>query len=233
MISTRELVLVGTALVLILLGFLFPLRQFSRNQTLRHLLLHSLFAGIVLAEVAVLERFKIFEGNFVNLHSLGPFWFRILICILALDLFSYFWHRLNHASSWFWKWHKFHHQAEVMDPLAAYRFHPVEVFFGYQLRSSVIFLSGFGADEVSAFVIVYGILNLFQHSNFRIPSPVHKILSRILVTPYIHHVHHLRNRESQNSNYSTIFIFWDKLFGTYTAPGLIQENDIGLDWGAK
>ncbi|MGE4107769.1 MAG: sterol desaturase family protein [Bacteriovoracia bacterium] len=233
MIGNRELVLVGAALVLILLGFFFPLRRFSRNQAIRHLLFHAFFSGIVLAEVAALERFRVFEGSFFSLQSLGPLWFRVLICILVLDLFSYFWHRLNHTWSWLWRWHKFHHQAEAMDPLAAYRFHPIEVFFGYQLRATLIWLLGFGADEISTFVILYGVLNLFQHSNFRIQPTVQTFLSKIVVTPNLHHVHHLRDRGSQNSNYSTIFIFWDKLFGTYTEPGVVRENDIGLDWSSK
>jgi len=104
---------------------------------------------------------------------------------------------------------------------------------GYQLRAFVIWSLGFGAQELGIFILIYGMLNLFQHSNLRLPERFERFLSLIFVTPRLHHMHHLRDKSSQNSNYSTIFIFWDRLFGTYTAPGVIRENDIGLDWNNK
>jgi hypothetical protein len=40
-------------------------------------------------------------------------------------------------------------------------------------------------------------------------------LEKILVTPSHHRVHHAINKEYIDKNYSQIFIFWDKLFGTF------------------
>ncbi len=233
MLGTREIVLLLAALGLSLLGFVFPLRNFSKKLALRTLLFHALFAGVVLTEVALLERFKFFESRTFEQAYFGSFWIRVTVCVLSLDLLSYWWHRLNHNFGLLWKLHKFHHKTEFMDPLAAYRFHPVEVFLGYQLRAFVIWSLGFGVQELGMFILIYGTLNLFQHSNLRLPERFEQILSLILVTPRIHHMHHLRDKSSQNSNYATVFIFWDRLFGTYTAPGVIRENDIGLDWSQK
>jgi|GEM_PF-3404860 len=233
MIGVREVTLVSAAILLTVCGLIFPLRTFQRTKRTRYFLFHLLFTGIVLGEVAILEKYKFVSGNIFTVGSLESPWVKMLVCILSLDLLSYFWHRLNHTWAFLFRWHKFHHQTEVMDPLAAYRFHPIEVFFGYQLRTAVIWILGFGANEISGFVLVYGLLNLFQHSNLRLPWQVDKFLSNIFVTPRIHHMHHLRDLSSQNSNYSTIFIFWDKLFRSYTAPGVIGENDIGLNWSDK
>ncbi len=40
-------------------------------------------------------------------------------------------------------------------------------------------------------------------------------LEKILVTPSHHRVHHAINKEYIDKNYSQIFIFWDKLFGSF------------------
>ena len=40
-------------------------------------------------------------------------------------------------------------------------------------------------------------------------------LEKIIVTPSHHRVHHAINKEYIDKNYGQIFIFWDKLFGTY------------------
>jgi hypothetical protein len=41
------------------------------------------------------------------------------------------------------------------------------------------------------------------------------ILEKIIVTPSHHRVHHAINPEYIDKNYSQIFIFWDRLFGTF------------------
>ncbi len=43
------------------------------------------------------------------------------------------------------------------------------------------------------------------------------LLEQILNTPSHHRVHHGVNNQYLDKNYAGIFIFWDKLFGTFTA----------------
>jgi sterol desaturase/sphingolipid hydroxylase (fatty acid hydroxylase superfamily) len=40
-------------------------------------------------------------------------------------------------------------------------------------------------------------------------------LEKIIVTPSHHRVHHAINKEYIDKNYGQIFIFWDKMFGTF------------------
>lgn len=49
------------------------------------------------------------------------------------------------------------------------------------------------------------------------------------VTPHMHKVHHSRVQKETDSNYSNIFSFWDRLFGTYTAEIDFQRLHYGLD----
>ena len=48
-------------------------------------------------------------------------------------------------------------------------------------------------------------------------QPIHKMgwLEKIIVTPSHHRVHHAINKEYIDKNYGQIFIFWDKLFGSF------------------
>ncbi len=217
------------AVVLLLLQYFWPLRKFSRSTASKNILFHALFSILIIAEVRVLSQWPALpQSSLLNFHTEYRA-IDFLLCFLGLDLLSYFWHRINHMLPFLWRFHEFHHKATSLDPLAAYRFHPVEVFLGFQLRALVVWFLGFSSQEVAVFIVLYGSFNLFQHSNLRLPKSLDEILSWVFVTPTRHHVHHLRGREFQNSNYATVFIFWDKLFKSYKNPQRIQPNDIGLN----
>ena len=47
------------------------------------------------------------------------------------------------------------------------------------------------------------------------------LFARIFVTPSTHRVHHGYNPEYIDKNFGAVFIFWDKLFGTY-APEVAE-----------
>jgi hypothetical protein len=53
------------------------------------------------------------------------------------------------------------------------------------------------------------------------------ILEKIIVTPSHHRVHHAINPEYLDKNYGQIFIFWDKMFGTYQE----ERKDIPAVYG--
>jgi sterol desaturase/sphingolipid hydroxylase (fatty acid hydroxylase superfamily) len=226
--TNTAFILPVVAVCLIFLQFLFPLRSFAQKAQWRNLLFHAFFAAIVLVEVKFLSEGSLFPTKPLLSFFVGYPLVDILLCLILLDLFSYFWHRLNHRIRFFWYFHSFHHKANTLDPLAAYRFHPAEVFMGYQLRAFFVWILGFQKEGLEFFVIAYGVLNLYQHSNFQVPSFLEKIFSKVFVTPALHHVHHLKNPQFQNSNYSTIFIFWDHLFKSFHPAQKIQNDDLGL-----
>jgi len=226
---TGTLILFAVSIVFLYAAqYFFPIRKFSPSAQRSHLFFHIGMLVVVIEQlVEWLPFLKMANHNEWSTHR--PPIIKFLTVILGLDLFSYFWHRANHKLNFLWKWHKFHHQTEVMDPLAAYRFHPIEIFLGYKLRALVILMFGFSVETVTVFITTYGLFNIYQHSNFKTPKLFDEVYSLIFVSPSRHHVHHLRDRQLQNSNYATIFIFWDRLFGSYEAPRPIHDNDIGLE----
>jgi sterol desaturase/sphingolipid hydroxylase (fatty acid hydroxylase superfamily) len=70
---------------------------------------------------------------------------------------------------------------------------------------------------------------LFHHSNVRFPEKVDAPLRLVIVTPAVHRVHHSRLRMETDSNYSSIFSFWDRMAGTFRLRRDGRPVNFGLD----
>ena len=64
------------------------------------------------------------------------------------------------------------------------------------------------------FFIAFETATLFHHSNWRLPIGVERILNCVLVTPRMHGIHHSIVQRETNSNWGTMFCWWDKLHRT-------------------
>jgi sterol desaturase/sphingolipid hydroxylase (fatty acid hydroxylase superfamily) len=82
-------------------------------------------------------------------------------------------------------------------------------------------------------VVIYLILSALnaqmEHANIQMDRNLDRFLRLVIVTPHMHKVHHSRHQIETDSNYSNIFSFWDKLFGTYTPAADFQSLRYGLD----
>ncbi|MEO6870684.1 MAG: sterol desaturase family protein [Chthoniobacterales bacterium] len=56
--------------------------------------------------------------------------------------------------------------------------------------------------------------NQFQHSNWRLPIMVERLLNLFFVTPRMHGIHHSIVQRETNSNWGTVFRWWDQLHRT-------------------
>ncbi len=118
-----------------------------------------------------------------------------------------------------------------MDISTTVRFHPVE--FLLQAPISAVVILSTGAPPIA--VIIYELLdagiNVFSHSNIRLPAWLDRILCKIIVTPHLHRVHHSTRPRETNSNFGATLPVWDLLFGTYKAksPDELAVQPIGLN----
>ncbi len=74
---------------------------------------------------------------------------------------------------------------------------------------------------------VFIFIAFLEHSNLRFPSWLDKTFGLIFTTPNIHKVHHEQDQYYTDSNYSDIFIIWDKIFGTFKYKP-VDEIKLGL-----
>ncbi len=160
----------------------------------------------------------------------------LILDIILLDLFIFWWHQAVHRVPFLWRFHEIHHLDEHLDATSAIRFHFGEVFFSTFVRAFVIIVFAIPFYSVLVFEILVMVCSVFHHSNIKLPSWFERLLSKIIVTPSLHWVHHHALRQDTDSNYGTIFSFWDRLFYTKSSThrtvtlkiGVEKKNDTGF-----
>ncbi len=168
-------------------------------------------------------------------HALGwrPDWLSgwqgLLIDLLILDFWIYWWHRANHEIPFLWRFHEVHHLDEFLDASSAFRFHFGEVMLSAVVRAVVIWLMDIPLTSVIVFETFVLSMALFHHSNIALPAWLEKPLSKVVVTPSIHWVHHHAIRADTDSNYANILSIWDLLFASRSATRRWNEMPIGVE----
>jgi Sterol desaturase len=77
-----------------------------------------------------------------------------------------------------------------------------------------VLLFGIGPIMLVVFFATFEGATLFHHSNWRLPIRVERFLNLILITPRMHGIHHSIVQRETNSNWGTMFCWWDKLHRT-------------------
>ncbi|NNL65967.1 MAG: sterol desaturase family protein [Myxococcales bacterium] len=151
--------------------------------------------------------------------------------ILGLDIVSYLWHRANHQVPLLWRFHQVHHGDESFHFTTALRFHPGELLLALPVRLAAIVLLGVPPAGVLLFEIVFGVANLLEHGNFDLPRRLEPAVRRLFITPALHRGHHTADWHELNTNFGTVFSFWDRLGGTFRAGDAGRRVTTGLpDW---
>ncbi len=156
-------------------------------------------------------------------------WMGLVVDLLILDCWIYVWHRLNHVVHFLWRFHEVHHLDENLDATSALRFHFGEVILSSLVRAGVILLVGVPLMNVVAFETLVTVAAIFHHSNLKLPDKIDAILSRIIVTPSLHWVHHHALRSDTDSNYSTILSVWDRIFASRNVSKFNSAMKIGVE----
>lgn len=168
-------------------------------------------------------------------HGLGwrPEWWSgwagLALDLLLLDFLIYWWHRANHVVPFLWRFHEVHHLDRTLDTTTAVRFHFGEVLLSAGARAVVIVVFAIPISSVLVFESLVLMASVFHHSNLRLPAGVERALSRVVITPGIHWVHHHKIRRDTDSNYGTILSIWDPLFGSRSATRRRLDMPIGVE----
>jgi sterol desaturase/sphingolipid hydroxylase (fatty acid hydroxylase superfamily) len=153
----------------------------------------------------------------------------ILATVVVLDLWDYWMHLANHRVGFLWRFHKAHHSDMEIDVTTASRFHIGELIISTGVKCIMILLWGPSLTGLIIFDMLLNGASQFHHSNLNIPFRVQDVIERIIVTPRMHRCHHALHKNCVNHNFSTIFSFWDRLFGSYHwARMSVEMEQIGL-----
>ncbi len=139
-------------------------------------------------------------------------WISLIIAFLIIDFAGYWDHRLSHRINILWNRHYIHHSSEDFNLSCALR-QSISNFIRF---SSIFMIPAAFLGIPSTYFAMIGPIHLFLQFWYH-TQLINKmgILEHIIVTPSHHRVHHAINPEYIDKNYSQIFIFWDKIFGTF------------------
>ena len=165
------------------------------------------------AAAAMLDLADERQLGLIPLLGLGG-WAEALITFLVLDLTFYYWHIANHRVPWLWRLHNVHHIDPDLDVTTGFRFHFGEVALSALFRSAQVLIIGPSMALYVAYEVAFQTHTLFHHSNMRLAFGLERILSRVIVTPRAHGIHHSSYRAEANSNFGVVFIWWDRIHGT-------------------
>ena len=151
---------------------------------------------------------------------------RLTAYLCLFDLLFYLYHRAQHSVRVLWLFHRFHHTEVALNATTAGRSNWMEgpcqgllAIIPFRLCIS----GDLGAGYLLPVLVTFWVI--FNHSNLRLGMG---ILTRVIVGPQVHRIHHSILRRHWNKNFAEFFPVFDILFGTYYHPGWDEFPPTGL-----
>ena len=187
------------------------------------ILMGSLLGFMVISTFEFIAEYKVGLFNWITV----PYAFKIIAGFFLIDFADYWFHRFDHKIPVLWRFHRVHHSDTSMDASTAIRTYPTELI--YFTIGELIIAVLFGLDIVSMniFLLLLLPVQFIQHTSIEYPSWVDRMFGWLLMMPNYHKVHHEQDQFYTDSNYGTLFIIWDRFFGTYRIKP-VEEINYGL-----
>jgi sterol desaturase/sphingolipid hydroxylase (fatty acid hydroxylase superfamily) len=219
----RSAILVGGIMLFWLIEGNWPLFRFGYNKwkhaaTNIFFTVTTILVNFPLAFILVKSSDWTIHAGFGLLQWLPslPLWAKAVLGLAMMDFFgAWLPHWTQHKTKWMWRFHLIHHADQQVDMTTANRHHPGESVIRFMFTALAIILTGAPMWLVFLYQSLSVVLSQFNHANITLPRKLDAILSRLIVTPNMHHVHHHYVQPYTDSNYGNIFSIWDRLFGTF------------------
>jgi len=220
----RSLILAGGISFFWMLELGFPLFNFKYHKW-KHALINFFFTLTTILINFVLAFLLIDISDWTQAQNWGVLslftekntWIYALVGLMGLDLIgAYFVHWVEHKVPFMWKFHLIHHSDIHVDTTTANRHHPGESIFRFLFTMLAVFIMGAPVWLIMLYQGLSVVLSQFNHANIKLPQMANKLLSAIIVTPNMHHIHHHYKLPQTDTNYGNIFSIWDRIFGTFT-----------------
>lgn len=153
-----------------------------------------------------------------------------VLTFLGSSLANYWAHRLMHRVPLLWRIHRVHHADDSVDVSTSLRNHPLELLVTLPFSAAVIVFLGASVTVVAAVETILLAAAIWQHVDIALPARIDRPLSRVIITPSFHRLHHHPERAIHDNNYGDIVTIWDRLFGTFRDDagrlpvGLVDER---------
>lgn len=220
----EQLFVLSTPLYIIIISaemlasHLHGVKAYSLRDTVHNFCL-SLLTGasdLVMRGVSLLILTFFFQFSFLDLSRSVIYWIGLL---LLVDFMHYWLHRLGHMCRFFWAVHVNHHTSTHFNFSVGFRTGVLEPFYNFVFFIPLTVI-GFAPIDIFFMYSICQVWAILTHT-----ESVRKLgwMEYIFVTPSHHRVHHASNLLYLDKNMGTVFIIWDKLFGTFQPELGAQE----------
>ncbi len=231
----RALILAGGISFFWLIEIAAPMFNFKYNK-IKHAGINLFFTFTTIVVNFAFALLMVKASDWTIAHQFGflqvlrwPPIVEAIIGLLLLDLIgAYLVHMIEHKVKFLWKFHMVHHADTHVDTTTGNRHHPAESVVRAVFAIIAVLVLGTPMWMVMLYQSLSVVSTQFTHANIKIPKWFEQSFGYIIVTPNMHRIHHHIKRPQTDSNYSNIFSFWDRLFGTYNDTP-IHEIVFGLD----
>jgi sterol desaturase/sphingolipid hydroxylase (fatty acid hydroxylase superfamily) len=232
--SWQRAAIIGAGFVFFwILEILFGASQFAKY---RHARTNSAFwastllTNLPLSGLTLATSVAVTEAHFGILHLFEmPLWLNLLSAVALLDLIAaYAHHRLVHSVPVLWRLHIVHHSDPNVDSTTALRHNPLEAVMRALFTLFGVAILGVAPGVLVTYQAIAILCAQWIHSDIHLPGRLDRALSFVFVSPGMHRVHHHRALPWTDTNYSTVFSLWDRLFGTFAVRDS-DQIEFGID----
>lgn len=146
--------------------------------------------------------------------------------LIVFDCIYYWAHRWGHEWNLMWGAHIVHHQSDQYNLSVALRQSWFHAFLSFWMFLPLAIV-GVPTEVIGG---VGGFVTIFQYwIHTKAINKMPRWFEFIFNTPSHHRVHHATNPQYLDKNYAAVFIFWDRLFGTFEKE--VEEPVYGITVG--
>jgi sterol desaturase/sphingolipid hydroxylase (fatty acid hydroxylase superfamily) len=211
-------ILISTPLYAVLIGAEILFSTYHKNQKYSvrgtienfYLMLLNIGIDILMRAFTLFILGYFFSMKVMQIEHVFLYWFILLI----LEDFMFYWlHYLDHYVRLFWAVHVTHHSSEEFNLTVGFRSSVFQPLYRFMFFIPIAWL-GFEPMDIMLMYSITQIYGILIHTQY-----VGKLgfLEYVFATPSNHRVHHGSNVAYLDKNMGMVFIFWDRLFGTYQA----------------
>lgn len=137
----------------------------------------------------------------------------LMAALVAVDMYVYGIHWLGHKVRWVWADHMVHHSSQHMNITVGLRVPLTASIAGIYFLIFPLPLLGFSPELV---LLCYGVNLVYQVGlHTQVIGWLPRWYEAVFMTPSHHRVHHAVNPRYLDKNFGGMFVFSDKLFGTF------------------
>lgn len=155
-----------------------------------------------------------------------------VLYLVLFDAVDYALHRAQHRFDWWWQLHAVHHSQQQMTMWSDNRNHLLDDLIRDSVFVLVALVVGIAPSQFVAVVACTQLLESLSHANVRLSFG--PLMSRVLVGPQFHRLHHRIGLGHESAgrgtlgghNFAVLFPLWDLLFGTARFDGRYEPTGI-------